>query len=126
MWYLDIAHNGFAGTLPVDWVDDLTRIRHLYMEYNQFTGPVPTGFIAIGNGRVEQIAVNNNQLTGEIPGDYGLVLFMARLNFENNQFTSMNQNVCDLIVYNQGNLIDLSSDCDICNCRLFCDPPFCS
>jgi hypothetical protein len=120
---LDLSFNALTGTIPVDWVDDMDRLRHLHLDHNQLVGTFPS--IALGNGRIEQITVNDNQLTGVFPGDYTQPLFMQNLATENNPLSGMDSGVCDLIVYENGNLVELSTNCDICPCDMFCATPYC-
>jgi hypothetical protein len=128
MYYLDLSYNQFSGQLPLDWSEgsgSLSRIRHLHLDNNQFDGVIPATFPLMGNGRIEQLSVNNNRLTGEVPGGWPLRNHLISLEVQNNFFSRLgNSNggfdVCELIVFQSGEMVDFNADCSICSCNNFC------
>ena len=68
--FADLGRNEFTGTLPEDiglrWVE----LRYLYLNHNRFTGTIPESYPTTGNGRVETMAFNHNDLTGYVPGQF--------------------------------------------------------
>ena len=67
---MDLGRNQFSGTLPSDLGDQFARLRHLHLDHNNFHGTLPESYISAGNGRLETLTVDNNQLTGAVPGDH--------------------------------------------------------
>jgi hypothetical protein len=131
LYYLDLSHNRFNGTLPTEWADEaygLTNIRLLYLEHNELQGDIPSNWPAIGNGRVETLHMAHNQLTGRIPGGYYPRTFLQSLELHGNQFSgSMPSDVCSLIVFSpmEGELVNLRADCNVCTCEYSCGPDEC-
>lgn len=128
LFYLDLSSNRFTGTFPSDWTQGNARLfscHHVLIDNNQFTGTLPNTLWNIGNGRMEQLMVQNNQFTGTIPGNYTIRVMMQILEAQNNSFTAMSNNICEMIVWIAGEMIDMQVDCDICICPLMCSPEFC-
>src|SRR6056300_1316720 len=84
--YLDLSYNQMVGTFPVEWVDNdqMTRIRSIYMDHNQFYGELPEDLFDIASGRLMQLLLSDNRFTGDFPGDYKLTTFMQQLELQNN------------------------------------------
>jgi len=70
MFYMDLGHNLFSGTLPPELGTEYVRLRHLYLDHNQFTGTMPQSYVVAGNGRIQTLQVNDNQLGGAFPGNH--------------------------------------------------------
>lgn len=68
MWYMDLGRNKFSGTLPS--LAEFVRLRHLHLDFNNFTGTVPSTVVTAGDGRIQTLTLNNNALTGDLPGDF--------------------------------------------------------
>lgn len=82
LFYMDISFNNIVGTIPQDWMsgrDSMIRLHHLYIDHNQFSGPVPQEITEIGNGRLEQLYISDNLFTGTFPGNYSSADFLQRL-----------------------------------------------
>ena len=116
MYYMDLGRNQFSGTLPASLGTDYVRLRHLYLDHNNFEGTVPSEIINAGNGRLHSLRLNDNQFVGEMPGNYQSITEMNLLEVQNNNFTSMDSNTCKLWVFDGGELVDFKSDCSVCNC----------
>lgn len=71
--YMDLGRNQFSGTLPSDIGEKYVVLRHLYLDHNNFVGSIPTTFPAIGNDRLESLALDDNQLTGVVPGGHEIL-----------------------------------------------------
>ena len=70
MYYMDLGNNQFSGQLPPELGTEYVRLRHLFLDNNQFTGTVPPSYVVAGNGRIESLTLNDNQLRGAFPGDH--------------------------------------------------------
>ncbi|KAL3932446.1 MAG: hypothetical protein SGBAC_010843 [Bacillariaceae sp.] len=116
LYYMDLGRNKFSGTLPTELGTDYVRLRHLYLDHNDFSGTVPNEVINAGDGRLHSLRLNDNKFTGALPGNH---VFDTELNIyevQNNEFTSMDKNTCNLWVFDGGELVDFQSDCAICDC----------
>jgi hypothetical protein len=132
MIYLDLGKNLFSGTIPSDWVDgDATMInlKSLYLDYNHFNGSLPQQWYMLGNGTIEQLVMNDNWLTGEIPSEKGgnpnvvsnVFTNLTVLEIQNNAFTRFDKDICKQSIYSGvGWLAILNADCDICQCSDLC------
>ena len=65
MFYFDVSNNALTGTLPQTL--DMFELKHLHMEHNKFTGTIPRDYSVIGNRRIFEIYLNDNQLSGTFP-----------------------------------------------------------
>jgi hypothetical protein len=85
---------------------------------------MPGTFPRLGSGKMEEIHLNDNQLSGEYSFDteYASKTFMNVLEIQNNNFTGIASTICGLSVLDgEGELIELGADCGACSCRTFCD-----
>ena len=69
----------------------MNSMRHLHADYNNFSGGITENFPTIGGGRLDQVTLNNNQLTGDFPGGWDPVSALEIIHIENNQFTSLSR-----------------------------------
>lgn len=125
LYYLDLGHNRLTGTVPSDWLDadgrrSLAALRHLYLDHNDLTGSLPSDFAALGNGRMNLLFLNDNRLTGTVPGGYTYRTFMHLMGLHHNRFTAIDQDVCNLAVWVAGEMTSLTADCSACDCEYFC------
>lgn len=144
MYYMDLGRNRFSGTLPSELGSEYVRLRHLYLDFNNFEGTFPESYINAGNGRIQTLALNDNNFTGTFPGNHQLsnrirklvefilesfnlpqvahdLLFFpcghaVSLTIENNNFSSMDRSTCLLDVFSGGELIEFKADCLTCRC----------
>mmetsp|Transcript_19533 Transcript_19533/g.45502 ORF Transcript_19533/g.45502 Transcript_19533/m.45502 type:complete len:783 (+) Transcript_19533:234-2582(+) len=118
--FADFGRNQFIGTLPEDiglrWVE----LRYLYLDHNQFTGTIPYSYPTTGNGRVEAMALNHNNLTGYVPGQF-YHNKLLEFNVQNNTFTGIDYQVCYQSVFDNGEMVEYKADCNICKCDPFCE-----
>jgi hypothetical protein len=124
MFYMDLGRNKFRGTLPVSLGENYVRLRHLHLDHNRFTGTVPSTLINAGNGRLNALSLNDNKLTGLLPGNFQVFTRMGQFTAHNNQFSKMDKDICKLNVFENGELAEFKSDCDICVCgnnNIMCD-----
>lgn len=118
LFYFDLGHNQFSGTLPVDLGEKFVRLRHLHLDHNNFVGTLPESYITVGNGRLEQLTINDNQLTGAVPDNHEFYWFLVTFNLQNNNFDEwLDGGTCRLTVFTGGENVELNADCDICSCR---------
>ena len=129
MIYLDLGQNQLTGTIPFDWVDvnnnatSMMKLNALYLDHNMLNGTLPAALFALGDSTIEQIVLNDNLFTGEIPSsrdypNYNLTTFKI----QNNMFTRMDKEFCrqQSIYEGVGMLSVLYADCDICICTDLC------
>lgn len=135
LYYLDLSYNQFSGPLPTDWSEGdgtLIRMRHFHVDNNRFTGAIPATYPLMGDGRLEQFTANDNLLTGVVPGGWPRGDHISSMEVQNNFFSSLGgagnnggTSVCDLIVFNGGEMINFDADCEVCSCNYFCGPNQC-
>ena len=89
LFYFDLERNQFSGTLPAILGSDFVRLKHLHLDHNRFTGPVPDSIANAGNGRLLTLSLNDNQLTGALPEYHMFITEMNQYTVQNNRFSSM-------------------------------------
>ena len=120
IFLLDLGRNQLTGSIPADWVNDMFDLKILYLNHNKLSGSFPVNFPLIGNNRLWLLQVNDNQLTGVIPGGYN-VRQLDVTEYQNNLFSSMDTTMCANIVWVGGEMISMRSDCGAtCPCEYYC------
>ena len=94
--YFDVGRNELTGTLPVDIGEDFFSLRHLYLDFNNFTGTLPRNYNNVGNSRLRALSINDNQLTGYVFGERKLYDNMVQYILRNNQFDGMGKETCSM------------------------------
>lgn len=124
--YLDLGYNKLIGTIPNEWVDGTTsmsQLDYLYINNNILSGTIPSLFPNIGMGRLQTFIAHTNKLSGSfsfsIPFEHSH--FMFAIEIYNNNFTDISSDICNLIVYNGGEMVTLKADCRACTCNYFCN-----
>jgi len=117
--FADFGRNQFSGQLPDDIGEKWVWLRFLYLDHNKFTGTIPYSYPETGNGRVEAMRFNNNQLTGYVPGQFQLNKLLD-FSVADNSFTGIDKTVCKQSVWEGGEMVEFKADCDICICNPFC------
>lgn len=94
---------------------------HMYFDHNNLNGTVPSWSLSLPN--LEELYLNDNQLTGGMPVGFAANHpQLLTLHIQHNSLTQvLEPAICQLDVYLQGNMIDLGSDCSICQCTFFCN-----
>ncbi|KAL3941682.1 MAG: hypothetical protein SGBAC_003995 [Bacillariaceae sp.] len=69
MYWMDLGHNRFSGTLPRDLGTGYVRLRHLFLDHNSFLGTVPESYVVAGQERISTLYLNSNKLSGVFPGN---------------------------------------------------------
>ena len=99
-----------------------TFFSHLYLDHNQFTGLLPQYFGQIGNGRLKQLHLNDNDLEGKVPDTWDPKDQLTNMAVHNNRLTvRVPPEVCELSVFELGNMVEFRTDCDICTCDFLCE-----
>jgi len=124
MYYLDLGFNNFSGTLPEDIGTEFVRARYMYFDHNKFHGTIPSNYGMIGNGQVYELYINDNELQGALPDKWVHPnLFISGFRVHNNNFdVEIGNEICkELNVFEEGELVDLAADCNICKCKTLCE-----
>ena len=93
----------------------------------QFTGSIPESYPRIGNRKLKEIHLNNNQLSGEMPTDwfngFDYQKHLLAIRVENNNLSGeFDKSLCELDVRSgKAEMVELGADCDNCSCKL-CEP----
>ncbi|CAH2042862.1 unnamed protein product [Thlaspi arvense] len=87
LYWLDLADNKISGTIPVSdgktmGLDMLLKARHLRLDGNALSGPVPSNLNNLTD--VNEMFLSNNQLTGPLPNLTGMNL--SYVDMSNNTF----------------------------------------
>lgn len=120
--YVDLANNGFTGTIPKS-LFDVPTLRLLYLSNNTLSGTIPATYSKPAS--LKDLYLDGNGLTGTLP-DAGvgtlqnLTEFLLQFNFLSG---SMPASVCDLI--QSDTLENLFSDCGGDNPEIICEFPSC-
>jgi len=104
--YFDVGRNELTGTLPVDIGKDFVSLRHLYLDHNNFTGTLPSSYNNAGNGHLEAMSVNHNQLSGFVFGERKMYNKLVQYTLHSNQFGGMGNQTC-LMEVPQGEMVEL-------------------
>lgn len=122
--YFDLSFNRFSGTLPETLGTDFAKARFVYLDHNRFTGTIPDNYGMIGNGRVNELHLNDNKLEGAVPNTWqteNQQLVGVRLqNNRLNESISGNDTLCQLSVLVAWEMVELNADCNICKCDTLC------
>ena len=81
---MNLAENGFQGTLPADW-SALNNLQELYLSGNQLSGPVPVDWSKMSN--MIDMRLAQNKLSGPLPGQWSAMTKLNTLYVSNNQLS---------------------------------------
>lgn len=124
--YLDLGHNKFSGTIPDIWVKgqgSFSKLRYFYIDHNKLGGDLPYYWPNLGQDRAELIDISNNNFTGaySFAESYSQTEFLAVLEIQNNSFSYISNDICQLSVFQGGELVRINADCGACTCQTLCD-----
>ncbi|KAJ6288031.1 hypothetical protein OIU76_008566, partial [Salix suchowensis] len=80
---LSFMNNSFEGPMPE--VKKLASLRNLYLSNNSFSGKIDEDAFD-GMSSLKEVYLAHNEFTGEIPRSLVLVRKLAKLSLEGNQF----------------------------------------
>ena len=104
--YLDLSWNNFTGPFPEDLAESL---EFLYINNNDLEGPLPGGLAQLI--RLEEMWLQSNSFTGEIPTEWSSLNNLTTLLLHENDLNgSMPQGLCSLVA--SGGLVRLEADCE--------------
>lgn len=121
MFYLDLSFNNLSGNLPPG--DGFASLKQLYLDHNHFTGTIPESYPMIASGRLYVLTLNDNMLTGGVPtGWVKDNAFIDTIAVQNNNLTEpIDKDICKFSALENGELVELGAECDICPCSVLCD-----
>jgi len=123
LYYLDASYNRFTGLLPLDLGERYRNLQVIYLDHNQFVGPIPNDYVNIGGGKMHELHLNNNRLCGSIPTGfpklYDYHKFLFAFTAQNNRLTEvMDDETCKFsVLAGSGELVEMGADCDVCQCK---------
>ena len=82
--HLNVPGRGLSGSIPPE-LGNLTSLIDLELQFNDFTGPVPTQLGQLS--KLESLRIGRNSLTGSIPAQIGNLTALRILQSESNQFS---------------------------------------
>ncbi|KAL2334844.1 hypothetical protein Fmac_016057 [Flemingia macrophylla] len=104
---LYLSNNLLKSTGIFHWVSNFTTNLHvLWLDENLIGGPFPDGFGKVMNS-LKVLALNNNNLQGEIPTSLGYICTLQQLYLSNNRFTGM---LLNLLNFTALSMLDLSNN----------------
>ena len=122
--YIDLSFNNLNGSIPADLGAQSTSLRQLYLDHNNFTSTIPETLSITGTNALALLCLNDNMLTGGLPtswADKDAISTTNTVNLENNLLKeNVDKEVCDLSIFDRGQLVELNADCEICGCRPLC------
>ncbi|CAL5039481.1 unnamed protein product [Urochloa decumbens] len=81
---LSVNHNMLSGAIPRDAFNNVPRLQRLFMDFNQFDGPIPA---SIGNASdMEMLQLINNSFSGILPTALGRLRNLSFLQLSVNFF----------------------------------------
>jgi len=123
--YLDLSHNGFHGSIPNTFFQEFDKIKVLYMDHNDLSGTIPESLVLAGGERLNAFYLNDNGFTGRLPYSPSWVSNNTRLqtiDVKHNYFMApISQPICEMSVFEYGDIVQLEADCTVCWCDVFCD-----
>jgi hypothetical protein len=110
--HFDVGRNQLTGTLPDDLGEKFVALRHLYLDHNTFSGTFPRTYNTVGNGRLVMLAIENNQLSGVVPGRRDSYDNLVQYTLQNNNFVRLERENCENFY-----LVEFKADCpNVCTC----------
>ena len=71
---------------------------------------------------MKQMYLNDNNLEGKVPENWDPLDQLTNMAFHNNKLTvPVSDTVCDMSVFEQGVMVEMRTDCDICTCDFLCE-----
>ncbi|KAL7539089.1 hypothetical protein ACHAWF_006292 [Thalassiosira exigua] len=67
---LSLSDNDLSGLVPGSSLGTLANLRHLYLDANSFVGPLPPRLAREGGPRLLELWLQDNALSGTVPGSY--------------------------------------------------------
>eukprot|EP00986_Skeletonema_menzelii_P018835 scaffold26732_cov145-Skeletonema_menzelii.AAC.1 len=97
---------------PLPTFSNVPQLEGLYLDYNQFSGPIPENFLG-ASLNVDLVTLGHNALTGKVPKS--LASFDSiQLQMEGNRLTELDKKFCDLNKWMDGFVEQY--DCDAIMC----------
>lgn len=103
----------------------MARLQSVYLDFNRLSGSLPKDWIRLGSGNLQQIILNDNLLTGEVPGRSKTRQSLKAIQLQHNSFRKIGKELCGLSIFAGGALAVLQADCGVCECDYFCNSSRC-
>ena len=86
LFSFDVHDNALTGSVPKELFEELSVVSFLYLYENQLTGSIATEIGMLGN--VSYVGMESNMLTGPIPSEVSAMRELRYLHLSNNRLTS--------------------------------------
>ncbi len=98
---------------------------HPSLDRNNFTSTIPETLSITGTGALVSLYLNDNMVTRGLPTlwaeDKDATSTTDTVNVENNLLTeNMEKEICNLSIFDHGQMVELTADCEICGCCPLC------
>jgi Leucine-rich repeat (LRR) protein len=84
---LSMFSNRFTGSIPLHSISKLERLQEIFLQDNDFSGPIQNLFNLTSQKSLESIDASNNQFTGTIPTSFSSISLITSLVLSSNCFT---------------------------------------
>jgi len=125
LYILDLSFNYFVGTIGSDSFGNSNQLRLIYLNNNKLSGTIPVELVTAGKEKINSIDLSDNRFTGHFPFTNSWVENNSRLQtllVQKNNFNSdISQEICNMSVYEYGDMVQMDADCDLCYCEVLCD-----
>ena len=117
IYVLDISNNNFWGPVPSNYARSFNRLRAIFLSSNRFNGTLPISLF--GNGMAHLVDASENEFSGPLI-ESSVVDSYEIVRLHGNSFSSIDFRICSEGVFNNGEMIHFSADCNVCRCQPFC------
>ncbi|XP_077213743.1 putative receptor-like protein kinase At3g47110 isoform X1 [Tasmannia lanceolata] len=84
---IDLTHNELVGKIPAEVLTSLSKLRILYLAYNNLTASIPPSVRNLSS--LTDLYLSNNYLEGRIPDELGRIAGLEYLQIGSNELSGM-------------------------------------